>query len=64
MSMTETVVVHLKDGFSDSFTVDDGDGALYAISIETGGYGVRKAPDGPMTWYPPADVDRVDVITG
>lgn len=62
MGVSETLTIHLADGFVHRFTVTDGYGAIYAANIETGGYGVRKTSGGPMTWYGPADVMHVAVL--
>jgi len=61
MGSSETLTIHLADGFVHRFTCSDGYGAIYAANIETGGYGVRKTPGVPMTWYGPADVMHVAV---
>lgn len=62
MQTQERVTIRFVDGGSHSFVVTDGNGELYAVSIETGGYGVRMGAEGPMVWHTPADVERVDVV--
>ena len=61
MPEIETLTINLADGFVHRFSVCDGNGVIYAAHIETGGYGVRKTNDAPMTWYGPADVLHVAV---
>lgn len=62
MAASETLTINFADGYVHRFTVTDGNGAIYAANIETGGYGVRKAPCDHMTWYGPADVTHVAVL--